>query len=193
MNLKGNQPELLAEAQRAMAGPAQFRQADGQQELELWHAPEVYWLVADRSLSIVKTVRTLKKKRQQISRGQEGKNYLRESFVEQSTNFYASNLVLGLVPPLFIHQLGRSRWRIDTEVFQTITTEGHLKQPYRAPTTRPSLGGVDHDPRFGLHADAGLLPSPSAQSFSKNFLRFLRTGSPPSLSISLSPAGYHLS
>jgi hypothetical protein len=129
MNLKENQPELLAEAQRAMAGPAQFRQADSQQELELWHAPEVYWLVADRSLSIVKTVRTLKKKRQQISRGQEEKNYLRESFVEQSTNFYASNLTLGLVPPLFIHQLGRSRWRIDTEVFQTITTEGHLKQP----------------------------------------------------------------
>jgi len=129
MNLKENQPELLAEAQRVTAGPAPFRQADSQQQFELWHAPEVYWLVADRSIGIVKTVRALMKKRQRFSREQAEKHYLRESFVEQSTNFYASNLALGLVSPLFIHQLGRSRWRIDTEVFQTITTEGHLKQP----------------------------------------------------------------
>jgi len=30
---------------------------------------------------------------------------------------------------VFVHQLGRSRWVIDTEVFQTITTDGHLKKP----------------------------------------------------------------
>ena len=29
----------------------------------------------------------------------------------------------------FVHQLGRSRWVIDTEVLQTITTDGHLKKP----------------------------------------------------------------
>ena len=57
------------------------------------------------------------------------KRHVREAFVEQSTNFYASNFVLGAIPPLFIHQLGRSRWSIDTQVFQTITTEGHLKKP----------------------------------------------------------------
>jgi len=129
INLKENQPELLAEAQRATAGPAPFRQANSQQELELWHAPEVPWLVADRSITIVKTLRTMNKKRQRVNREAAEKKYLRESFVEQSTNFYASNLVLGLVPPLFIHQLGRSRWRIDSEVFQTITTDGHLKKP----------------------------------------------------------------
>jgi hypothetical protein len=49
--------------------------------------------------------------------------------VEQSTNFYASNLELGNLPPVFVYQLGRSRWVIDTEVFQTITTDGHLKKP----------------------------------------------------------------
>jgi len=49
--------------------------------------------------------------------------------VEQSTNFYASDLELGIIPPVFVHQLGRSRWVIDTEVFQTITTDGHLKKP----------------------------------------------------------------
>jgi hypothetical protein len=33
------------------------------------------------------------------------------------------------VNTLFIHQLGRSRWRIDAEVFQTITTDCYLKHP----------------------------------------------------------------
>ena len=33
------------------------------------------------------------------------------------------------ISPLFIYQLGRSRWRIDAEVFQTITTDCHLKHP----------------------------------------------------------------
>src|ERR1035441_8496953 len=46
-----------------------------------------------------------------------------------STNFYASNLDLGAIPPYFIHQLGRSRWTIDVQAFQTITTDCHLKQP----------------------------------------------------------------
>jgi hypothetical protein len=48
---------------------------------------------------------------------------------EQSTNFYATNFELGAIPPLFIHKLGRSRWRIDAEIFQTITTDCHLKHP----------------------------------------------------------------
>jgi len=48
---------------------------------------------------------------------------------EESTNYYATNLELGSIPPTFIHQLGRSRWRVDTEAFQTLTTQAHLKQP----------------------------------------------------------------
>lgn len=128
INLKENQPELMAEAQRLTAGPAPYRQADSQAELELWHAPEVYWPVADRSIRIVKTVRIRKKNRLRVGREQGAKKYLREPWVEQSTNFYASNFALGAIPPLFLHQLGRSRWRIDTEVFQTITTDGHLKK-----------------------------------------------------------------
>ena len=46
-----------------------------------------------------------------------------------STNFYATNVDLGAIPPQFIHQLGRSRWVIDAQAFQTITTDCHLKQP----------------------------------------------------------------
>lgn len=130
INLKENQPELLAEAQRLTTGAAHDPSSDSQQELELWHAPEVYWPVADRSIRIVKTVRSQKKNRFRVSRDlEEKKRQVREVWVEQSTNFYASNLVLGSRPPLFIHQLGRSRWSIDAEVFQTITTDGHLKKP----------------------------------------------------------------
>ena len=54
---------------------------------------------------------------------------MKESIVEASTNFYASNLELGSIPPSFIHQLGRSRWIIDSEVLQTMTNAGHLKKP----------------------------------------------------------------
>jgi hypothetical protein len=36
---------------------------------------------------------------------------------------------------LFIHQFSRSRWRIDTEVFQTVTTDCHLKHPAVHQTT----------------------------------------------------------
>ena len=130
INLKDNQPELLGEAQRVTAGPGQHRQAQAQDELQLWHAPEVYWPVADRSVRVVKTVRTQRKNRIRVGLDDAGrKRPQKEMVVEQSTNFYASNLELGAIPPVFVHQLGRSRWVIDTEMFQTITTDGHLKKP----------------------------------------------------------------
>ena len=116
INLKENQPELLAEAQRLTAGAALHRDGDEQQELQLWHAPEVYWPVADRSVRVVKTVRTQQKNRVRVGLNDAGQRRPRkEIVVEQSTNF--------------VYQLGRSRWVIDTEVFQTITTDGHLKKP----------------------------------------------------------------
>jgi hypothetical protein len=55
--------------------------------------------------------------------------------LQLSTNFYATNFELGSISPLFIHQFSRSRWRIDTEVFQTITTDCHLKHPAVHQTT----------------------------------------------------------
>jgi hypothetical protein len=130
INLKENQPELLAEAQRLTTALAPNRQPLDKDELQLWHAPEVYWPVADRSVRVVKTVRTQQKKRIRVGLNNDGRRRpQKEMIVEQSTNFYASNLELGTIPPVFVHQLGRSRWVIDTEVFQTITTDGHLKKP----------------------------------------------------------------
>lgn len=129
MNLKENQPELLAESERVIStGAAETR--NDPPELQLWHAPEIYWPAADRSVRVVKTIRRQPVKRLRVRRDEPGKKSTgKETVVEASTNFYASNLELGSIPPVFLHQLGRSRWIMDTTVFQTLTTEAHLKRP----------------------------------------------------------------
>ncbi len=129
--VKENQPELLAEAQRLTDGPAEAALSNAQEDVQLWHAPEVYWPVADRSLRVVKTFRVQKVRRVQVIRDEAAKRKkkTKQAVEQESTNCYASNLELGSIPPRFIHELGRSRWRVDTEVFQTLTTQAHLKQP----------------------------------------------------------------
>jgi len=127
--LKENQPELLREAERFTTGPPAVVQSDSKQELRGWHLPQVDWPVADRLVRVVKTVRL--DHRRQVTVSQDG-DHLRKSKTDvalESTNFYATNFELGAIPPTFIHQLSRSRWRIDAEVFQTITTDYHLKHP----------------------------------------------------------------
>ena len=112
------------------------------------------WPVADRVVRVVKTVRVqnarcvhVEEQPAAVSPVQEGSTQKNKSpnlkrkkpkgsrvKTKQlapivSTNFYASHVELGAIPPYFIHQLGRSRWTIDAQVFQTITTDCHLKQP----------------------------------------------------------------
>ena len=129
-NLKENQPELLAEAQRLTAGPAETTLSSSAEDVQLWHAPEVDWPVANRSLRVVKTFRVQKVRRVQVLQDETGKKKkTRQAAPQESTNYYATHLELGSIPPRFIHQRGRSRWRVDTEVFQTLTTQAHLKQP----------------------------------------------------------------
>lgn len=131
ITLKENQPDLLAEAQRVTATQAPHPPAaDQSDELQLWYAPQLDWPVADRNIQVVKSVRRHPRNRQRVQRDSTGhKQIVKETVIEQSTNFYASNLELGSIPPLFLHQLGRSRWQIDADVFQTITTDSSLKQP----------------------------------------------------------------
>jgi hypothetical protein len=127
--LKENQPELLREAERFTAGPPATSQSDSKQELRCWHLPQVDWPVADRLVRVVKTVRIDHKR--QVTVSQEG-DHLKKSKTDvalESTNFYATSFELGAISPTFIHQLSRSRWRIDAEVFQTITSDCHLKHP----------------------------------------------------------------
>lgn len=129
-NLKANQPELLAEAKRITERKPDSIFTNTCEELSLWYVEDAYWPVADRSVVVVKTVRLKNVNHVAVHRDKAGnKTMVKEKTTEQSTNFYASNLVLGGIPPLFIHKLGRSRWTIDTEVFQVMTTEGNLKQP----------------------------------------------------------------
>lgn len=129
ITLKENQPELLAEAQRLTAGPAATTWSSAPEDLQLWHAPEVYWPVADRTLRVVKTLRVQKVRHVLIREEAAKKKKTKQAIQLESTNYYASNLDLGAIPPSFLHELGRSRWRVDTEVFQTLTTQAHLKHP----------------------------------------------------------------
>ena len=129
INLKENQPELLTESARVICTVA-AEKMDHHPELQLWHAPQVYWPVAERTVRVVKTVRQQPVKHVRAQREEQGeKHAVKETVLKLSTNFYASNLELGSLPPVFIHQLGRSRWIIDTTVFQTMTTDAHLKRP----------------------------------------------------------------
>ena len=91
--------------------------------------PEVDWPVADRLVRVVKTVRIENQRHVKVSQEADCRIKTKATVKRESANFYATNFQLGSIPPLFIHQLGRGRWRIDTEVFQTITTDCYLKHP----------------------------------------------------------------
>ena len=85
---------------------------------------------ADRDVNVVKTVRQHSRQHQQVEHSASGEKHIRKIVeVEPSTNFYASNLELGSIPPLSLHQPGRSRWDIDARLFHTLVREGALKQP----------------------------------------------------------------
>jgi hypothetical protein len=127
--LKENQPDLLREAERFTAGPPAAIESDPDRELRWWHLPEVDWPVADRLVRIVKTVRIVHKREVTVTQDGLHRKKTKTGVTEESTNFYATNFELGSIPPLFVYQLSRSRWRIDTEVFQTLTSDCHLKHP----------------------------------------------------------------
>lgn len=127
--LKENQPELLREAERFASGSPAAIQADAKQELRCWHLPEIDWPVANRLVQVVKTIRIDHKRQLTISQAHQHVKKSKTDVALESTNFYATNFELGAIPSTFIHQLSRSRWRIDAEAFQTITTDCHLKHP----------------------------------------------------------------
>jgi hypothetical protein len=128
--LKENQPELLHEAERLTTGPPTTTQSDDpDRELRCWHLPEVDWPAGDRRVWVVKTVRTDRQREIRVSPEGGQVKKAKSAVTVESTNFYATNFELGAIPPLFVYRLSRSRWRIDAEVFQTITTDCHLKHP----------------------------------------------------------------
>src|SRR5437764_6704580 len=133
--LQENQDELWREEERLTQQPPAGVHAELGQEIRYWHLPDVDWPVADRQVRIVKTVRIEHQRRVTVSEVDAHRIKSKTAVTQQSTNFYATNFELGSISPLFIHQFSRSRWRIDTEVFQTITTDCHLKHPAVHQTT----------------------------------------------------------
>jgi hypothetical protein len=71
--------------------------------LLLWHLPGVGWPVADRLIGVVKTVRVWNAKRVAVQKreGQPRKEEQPAPIV--STNFHATNVDMGAIPPRFIH------------------------------------------------------------------------------------------
>jgi len=133
--LKENQPELLREAEQFTQGSPTGVQAEAGREIRYWHLPEVDWPVGDRQVRVVKTVRIEPQRRVTVREKDGQRSKSKTAVTQESTNFYVTNFELGSISPLFIHQLSRSRWRIDTEVFQTLTTDCHLKHPAVHQTT----------------------------------------------------------
>ncbi len=127
--VKDNQPELVAEVDRCTSGLPPAQRSGPGEAVDLWHVPALYWATADRSVRIVKTVRREAKKRVRIKRDGASRRTCKEPVWEQSTNVYASSLGPLMASPELIEDLGRRRWRIDTEVFQTLTTACQLKHP----------------------------------------------------------------
>jgi Transposase DDE domain len=133
--LKENQPDLLREAERLTQESPAGVHVEPDREIRYWHLPEVDWPVADRLVRVVKTVRIEHQHRVTVHEEDGLRIKSKTAVTQESTNFYATNFELGSISPLFIHQFSRSRWRIDTEVFQTITTDCHLKHPAVHQTT----------------------------------------------------------
>jgi hypothetical protein len=133
--LKENQPELLREAEHFTQGSPTGVHAEPGREIRYWHLPEVDWPVAERRVRVVKTVRIEPQRRVTVGEKDGQRTKSKTAVRQESTNFYATNFELGSISPLFIHQFSRSRWRIDTEVFQTLTTDCHLKHPAVHQTT----------------------------------------------------------
>jgi len=133
--LKENQPELLREAERFTREAPTGIHAELGREIQYWHLPQIDWPVADRLVRVVKTVRIENQRRVTVSEKDGHRTKTQTVAPQESTNFYATNFELGSISPLFVHQFSRSRWRIDTEVFQTITTDCHLKHPAVHQTT----------------------------------------------------------
>jgi hypothetical protein len=92
--------------------------------------PEVDWAVADRLVRVVKTGRIDHKRQITVSFGGDHLGKQKTAVPLESTNVQSpsSTLVQSLLPRLSTSS-AHSRWRIDAEVFQTITTDCHLKHP----------------------------------------------------------------
>jgi len=133
--LKENQPELLRRPNVSRKNLPRVFTPNRAGRFDTGTCRRSIGTVADHLVRVVKTVRIDHQRRVMVSEKDGHRTKSKAAVTQESTNFYATNFELGSVSPLFIHQFSRSRWRIDTEVFQTITTDCHLKHPAVHQTT----------------------------------------------------------
>jgi len=127
--VKDNQPELTTDVARGTSGLPAVQTAGPRDALARWYLPTVYWTAAKRFVRIVKTVRRGETTRLRIDR-EDGHRVRRKVPVwDTSTTVYASALAPLAASPELLDAMGRSRSRIDTEVFKTLTKECHFKHP----------------------------------------------------------------
>lgn len=126
--VKDNQPDLLREVTRLTQGPPLLATGP-HEEIQRWHLPDVQWLAADRSVRIVKTMRRTEIRRQAVEQADGHRTVRRVPHWETQTTLCASSLSPMVMPAEMLEDVARSRWRIDTEVFQTLTTQCALKRP----------------------------------------------------------------
>lgn len=129
VTVKDNQPELLGEVEALTRGRPTLQEVTPARQWHLWSLPEVYWARADRTVRIVRTECKTLVQRCTVPRDDRPRRAVKTAHWEHRTNVYATTLALLNIPPAFVEELGKSRWRIDTEVFQTLTTTCHLKRP----------------------------------------------------------------
>jgi hypothetical protein len=127
--VKDNQPGLMEEVDRLTRGLPTDLRLEPDQQWQLWHVPEAFWAAADRTVRIVKTTGKALKQRLTIQGQGARRTPVKAPRWEHHTQVYATNLALLDIPPVFVEELGQSRWRIDTEVFQVLTTACSFKRP----------------------------------------------------------------
>ncbi len=101
INLKDNQPLLLAAARRLTARGEDLHEDSGEEQLWLWHEPAVEWPVANRTVRVVETKRSQIRRRVTIVEQRGRRQPVKQTVEEESTDFYASNNRVGRHPALF--------------------------------------------------------------------------------------------
>ena len=138
LTLKDNQPDLAATVERLSAGVPHGQQAVGEGQLDYWYWPQLYWPAADRSVSVLKTVRRCRRRRMVITEEEGGRRRQRQTVEEVTTNCWASNLELGLIPPLFLDEprLVGASWRA---VAGRLMPKCFRPSPWTATSSTPRL------------------------------------------------------
>ena len=127
--VKDNQPDLVVEVERRLTEVAPQETVTPTVATQCWHVSDVQWVAGDRTVRVVKEVRREAQRRVQVQR-EGGRRTCAKTLVwDESTNIYASRLNELACSPAALVEMGRRRWRIDTEVFKTLTTECQLKHP----------------------------------------------------------------